>query len=190
MAEKVNRRSFLQRLGGAPIIAPAAVGLAASAVWVPEAQAGQEVDRLFFFTHGTSVQVQSPQLASVARYGWGTVVSQAPSADPDPLGVDNWFHFAIPTPRSVNEIPFTCNRIWLDAKVDQFTVINRVHVWDTANQIKQFNDLSYVGRDQWYQFDVQPFTVVALGVSVGVKWIGLGQVLFRNAGAWFECPQC
>lgn len=184
MSDKLNRRNFLRRLTGAPVIVPAAVGLTTSGLWVPEAKASEGVDRLFFFTHGTSVQVENPELVtSMKRFAFGTYVRQA-------AGTANWFHFAIPTPRQINDHSFSCNRIWLDAKVDQLTKIDKVHVYNTTIPMEQFENLSYVGRDQWYQFDVQPFWVVALGVSVYVYWIGAGEVVFRNAGAWFECPAC
>jgi len=185
MSDKLTRRDFFNRLKGAPVLVPAAVGLATSGLWVPEAKASQGVDRLFFYTHGTSVQVESPELVtSIKRYAFGTYVYQA-------AGSANWFHFAIPTPRSINQISFSCNSIWLDAKTDQLTMIDKVHVYDTTFRQGAFENLSYIGRDQWYQFNVQPFSVVALGVSVYVKWIGAGgEVRFRNAGAWFECPAC
>jgi hypothetical protein len=185
MPDKLNRRNFLRRVTGTPVIVPATVGLTTSGLWVPEAKASEEVDRLFFFCHGTSVQVEFPErTTSIWRPGWGTQVSQATGL--------NWFHFAVPTPRSINQIPFTCNRIWLDCKVDQLATITAVHVYDGGGYppVKEFNGLSLSNRDQWYQWDVGPFLVVALGVSVRVDWTGAAAVLFRNAGAWFECPEC
>jgi hypothetical protein len=184
MSEKLTRRDFFTRMKGAPILVPAAVGLTTAGLWVPDAKASEGVDRLFFFAHGTSVQVEFPERVTyMRRAGWGTVARQA-------AGAENWFHFAVPTPRQINDHSFTCNRIWLDAKVDQLTMIDGVHVYDSTFLMKRFDHLSYVGRDQWYSFDPEPFEVVALGVSVYVKWIGAGEVLFRNAGGWFECPAC
>jgi hypothetical protein len=185
MPDTLTRRDFFKRMKGAPIIIPAAVALATPSVRVPEAKAGQGVDRLFFFCHGTSAQVEFPErTTSIGRPGWGTRVSQATG--------ENWFHFAIPTPRSINQISFTCNRIWLDCKVEQLATITAVHVYNGGGEypVAEFNGLSLSNRDQWYQWDVGPFSVVALGVSVNVKWAGAAAVLFRNAGAWFECPQC
>jgi hypothetical protein len=189
MADRFSRRNFLRRLGGAPVIAPAAVGLATSDLWVPETKAVGPNPKVNHLTtlHGAGVQVEYPERAArIQRRAWGTEISQ-------PKSTDNWFHFPIAS--DPTEWHWTMGlQVWMDFDI----LIDDIQLWtdpDARAAITAAN-FPYVGRqvrerivinlDAWPCYNG---LWSARAISVHVKWQDFSAasraIVFYSAGIGF-----
>ena len=179
--------------------------------------------RIAQWVHGTSVQVEFPELGDpgnpvgnpdatpftqftlldgVRRRGEGTYFR---AVHPTKGYVDNWFHFAIPTPVILDGARPELTRVYvfyatsIYGKLTGAQIMN-VHLYDGPNIIKEFNDLSLTGAhngavDSSNEFQIFPPVLIlyGLGVSVRVAFTfdqgfdgpGWPDVLFTSAGADF-----
>jgi hypothetical protein len=182
--------------------------------------------RIAQWVYGTSVQVEYPErldpgkkvgnpddsrfteftlLDGVRRRGEGAYFRTDHTLPPP---VDNWFHFAIPTPVILEGPRLELTRVY----VFYSTVIDRVsmgaqivdvHLYDGPNIIKEFNDLFLAGVhngavDSSNEFQIFPPVSIQFGLGVSVRVAvsfdvgfdatGWPDVLFTCAGAEFTEP--
>jgi hypothetical protein len=185
MSDKVTRRGFLDRLKSAPVIVPAAVGITTSALWGGGADAASP-GLYDFWVHGTSVQVENPELTSpgyVWRQGFATRVRQAP-------GTANWFHFAIPTPTIFNNMKPMHRSVYLRVWMSLGVLIDEVHVYDGDDSFYGYAGPPFVGNGatQFIPLNIPDGPMIyGLGISVHVRWmVGGDEIRFISAGGGFE----
>jgi hypothetical protein len=174
--------------------------------------------RIAQWVHGTSVQIEFPErldrgnpvgnpdatpfsqftlLNGVRRRGEGAYFRADRSLKPP---VDNWFHFAIPTPAILDGARPELTRVYVLYKTFNLVQITNVHLYDGPNITKEFNNLLLSGAhngavDSSNEFLIYPpFPIqFGLGVSVRVEFIidigfdapGAPDVLCTSAGADF-----
>jgi hypothetical protein len=134
----------------------------------------------------TSVQAEDEEpIQSVARRGWGTHFLAEPSR--------NWFHISVTTPILPGNGRFN--------KLTRVAVLYRtvnseiasLHIYDGANLIKEFNNLSLKEDHSKTMDEVncwiinEPIEVrYGLGISIEVSFLPQwGEVLFTAVGAEF-----
>jgi hypothetical protein len=138
-----------------------------------------------FWTHGSSVQVEYPQVVKfIRRTGYGTVVRQSEKTS-------NWFHFAIPTPTTIDD-DYTVKHydVFLKGIVNENAKIAKVHVWDGDSRRYKNDNLSIIGKKFDEKFNIPDNEVNrGLVVCVFVEFLSgtpMGEVRFISAGAKFH----
>lgn len=189
MTDKLNRRNFLRRLSGAPLIAPAAVGLTTTGLLAPKAKAMSPAN-YDFWTHGSCVQIENPELVEgpgryLKRYAFGAHVRQGPNTA-------NWFHFAIPTTTVHEDHKPSHEEVYLRVWMSQGVMIDAIDIYDGEGMLHHYGGPPIVG---WDAMEFIPIGIPAgpmfwgLGISVHVNWLpGGGEIRFIGAGARFDIP--
>jgi hypothetical protein len=151
------------------------------------------MSRYHFFTHGTSVQVEYPEMVTfIRRAGFYTTVRQAERTW-------NWFHFAIPTPTKHDNDDMEHWDVYLRAWVNENARVDLVHVWDGLNEVEKFGNenrpkgtppLPLTDQDiDWYGNIPDRQVQYGLVVCVHVEFLTgdpIGEVHFIGAGACFS----
>jgi hypothetical protein len=145
------------------------------------------------WVHGNALTVETPEsLAGMRHFGWGTDILVAP-------GKESWFHVALPTPKTVSDLPASLLRVFL-LYLAESGKIRSVHVWDGANRPQVFEGLVRDGDhrgkiDGYTKFELDTPHVVASGIGISLRFVadgGLdssisdGHLVVVAAGAEYE----
>ena len=152
------------------------------------------------WTHGSSVQVEFPDIASVERRGFSARIVQPKrptgfsGSPPPPLSSTNWFHFAIPTPVIVSNKRAKLDSVILKFNTSQEKVfVSNVHIYDGPNRIAAYDQLRFFGEHGSERFEVrnQPEVQWGVGISIAVSFAERPEswIEFVSAGADFLVPQ-
>jgi hypothetical protein len=141
--------------------------------------------------HGTSIQVEvvRDQPIDVLRQGSGTFLQYRQA------GVNNWFHFAIPTPVIVSDKRLKVDSAMLVFNAGDAAILNDVHVFDGGARISQHNNINLTGDHPFERFNVvddrgeHPSVSYGIGISVNIIFgiDNLG-IWIRSAGVDFVDP--
>lgn len=131
------------------------------------------------WTHGHSLQVEDPKKGTVEYKGF--------SAKYKPKTLNNWLHFAIPTPVIVNDDRLRVKAVMVRFRCGGSTGIgkvNSIHVYDGETKIDGKDKLN-LSPKQWHverlEVSGNPEIQWGLGVSILV-----GGVDPDSSGLWVE----
>jgi hypothetical protein len=145
------------------------------------------------WVHGNIVEVEAEERSvKIIRKGWGTHFLLL---DPDTY----WFHIPVPTLSTGDNVRPRLSRVFVFFGTNG-TEIREIHVYDGPIKVGTFDDLHITGdhsveADADNHWPITPAVEVVrgIGISVGVQilqggQIGLPEILFTAAGAFFESP--
>jgi len=137
------------------------------------------------WTHGNSVQMETPCAATVTRLGFYTRVYGLSAGQ---TAIRCWFHFAIPTTVYLSDQRLKIEQVLLNFKTSG-AYVESVHIYDGSTLLKTYDNLSLHGEHVLKSFSVPTRDEVksGIGVSVKVGFVPDGkEILFRSAGADFN----
>lgn len=149
-----------------------------------------------YWTHGVATEIEYADRltdrnghgpANPRRAGWGTQIFQKEGF--------NWFHFALPTPtriRSNNRIMIWKARLELDIK--GAAELSQIHIREGEGNIIYSQTAHLKEGKHSLGIDVREAAnrpiVISVRVDFNPEWTpGIGEVIFRGAGASFRRPK-
>jgi len=141
-------------------------------------------DRLFYWIHGISVQVQSEDLIEeIFRGGEGARIRQNSGG--------NWFQIPLPTPTILGSNPAEYIRARLRGEINEQATITKVHIWHGGKPrgriIWRKDDYSLSEREIDETFDLPNQRCrYPLAMSIWVNFDEGGEIWFAGAGVYFR----
>lgn len=156
ISKTLKKRNFFKYLG---------VGALAGGVGLFAKQKAQAVGVPYVYMHGTSVEVERPDLTtSILRQGFYTTIQGK-------ANTFNWFHFAIPTIVVTSNVQLTGGQVYFNTGSNNVKV-QSVHLYVGSQKVGARDNLNLYGNDGFgyvtLNTPVSPYG--AVGISVGVNF--------------------
>jgi hypothetical protein len=132
-----------------------------------------------FAVHGLEAEVLDSKVATIKMRSAvaGTVITQQ-------KGTGNWIHFAMPSPKYINDKPMKIVKIWLRYSINDNAVIDAISIHDESVSVYE-SQLHLVGRkNELLEKSISPHQIssgIVISVHVGFTDDG-GEVNFVGAG--------